>query len=181
MEDKKPTTSEWIVVKESGIHGKGIYATKDIPKGTQVLEYVGNKVTKKESDEIADRDMDAHAKNGKEKGAVYIFELNKKYDIDGNVPWNTARLINHSCDPNCETGGDEDHIWIESIRDIKKGEELSYDYCYDFEDYEDHPCLCGSGKCPGFIVAEKHRTKLRKKLKRKKVKNKGKTKASLVD
>ncbi len=86
--------------------------------------------------------------------------MNKKFDIDGNVSWNPARLINHSCDPNCETEGDDDHIWIEAMRDIKKGEELSYDYCFDVDDYEEHPCKCGSKNCCGFIVDEKKRGKL---------------------
>jgi uncharacterized protein len=171
MENKKTTSSKWIVVKESDIHGMGVYAAEDIPKGTEIIEYVGRKVTKEESDKIADRDMDAHEENGKENGAVYIFELNKEHDIDGNVEWNTARLINHSCDPNCETSGDDEHIWIEAKRDIKKGEELGYDYCYDIDDYEDHPCLCKSANCIGFIVDEKFRLDLKKKLKRKRLKN----------
>lgn len=157
--NRKPTTSEWVKVRKSGIHGNGVFAAKDIPKGTKIIEYVGNIVTKKEADKIVDRDLDA-AKEDDSNGAVYVFELNKKQDIDGNVPWNTARLINHSCDPNCETEGDDKHIWIEAMRDIKKGEELSYDYCYDLDDFEEHPCGCGSDICVGFIVDEKKRAKL---------------------
>ena len=77
-----------------------MYATQDIPKETEVIEYVGEPVNKEVSE---DRAWDQYARY-EEFGdaAVYIFTLDKEWDIDGNVPWNTARLINHSCDPNCE-------------------------------------------------------------------------------
>jgi uncharacterized protein len=157
---RKPTTSEWIEVRYSSIHGKGVYAVKDIPKGTQIIEYVGDLITKEEADEIAGSQFEKGEKG--EEGHVYIFELNKTHDIDGNVSWNTARLINHSCEPNCETEGDDEHIWIEAMRDIKEGEELSYDYCYDVDDYEEHPCKCGSEKCFGYIIDEKKRKGIEK-------------------
>jgi len=160
---EKATASEWIRVKESEIHGKGIYAKKKIPRGTMIIEYVGDIITKVDSDLRAD-DAFEEAKKDKTKGEVYIFELNDEYDIDGNVERNTARLINHSCEPNCETTGDDEHIWIEAIKDIGEGEELSYDYCYDLDCYEDNPCKCGSDNCVGFIVDEKVRGKLKKKL-----------------
>ena len=70
-------------------------------------------------------------------------------DIDGNVKYNTARFINHSCDPNCETDVIRGHIWVIALRDIKKGEELAYNYNYEYEDYEDHKCRCGSNRCVG--------------------------------
>ncbi|RLE47727.1 SET domain-containing protein, partial [Candidatus Woesearchaeota archaeon] len=77
---------------------------------------------------------------------------------------NTARWINHSCNPNCETININGHIWIVALRDIRKGEELSYDYGYSLDDFEEHPCHCGSKNCVGYIVAEKYRKKLRKIL-----------------
>jgi len=160
---EKATTSEWIGIRESEIHGKGIYARKKIPRGTKIIEYVGDVITKLDSDLRADEAFE-EAKKDKTKGEVYIFELNDEYDIDGNVEWNTARLINHSCEPNCETTGDDEHIWIEAIEDIEKGEELSYDYCYDLDCYEENPCKCGSKNCVGYIVDEKDRGKLKKKL-----------------
>lgn len=167
MENRKPTTSEYIVVRNSSIHNKGVFAKKDIPEGTKIIEYVGRKITKKESDKISDRDLEANKKDSA-NGAVYIFELNKRYDIDGNVSWNTARYINHTCNPNCETQIIKGHIWIVSTRDIKKGEELSYNYGYDIENYEDHPCKCGSENCVGYIVDEDSWSKLKRKLARKK-------------
>ena len=166
----KKTTSPYIVVKNSSIHNKGVFAKKDIPKGTRIIEYVGEKITKAESDRRADKVLEA-SKKDTTKGAVYIFELNKRYDIDGNVSWNTAGLINHSCDPNCEAEGARGHIWITAIRDIKKGEELSYNYGYDIEDFGDHPCKCGSKKCVGYILAEDQWPKLKRILAKRKKKN----------
>ena len=158
----KPTTSEWIEVRNSKIHGKGVFAAKDIPKETRIIEYVGRKITKKESDKVADETL-KKAEENPEHGAVYLFEINDEYDIDGDVEWNTARLINHSCNPNCETEQDEDErIWISSIVDIKKGEELSYNYGYGLDEYKDHPCKCGNDNCIGYILAEKHWKKIKK-------------------
>lgn len=168
--EKKPTTSEWIIVKESKIHNKGIFASQDIKKGTKIIEYVGELVTKKESDDISDSEVELSKSNPQELGAVYIFTLNKNYDINGNVPYNTARLINHSCDPNCESDIINGKIWIKAKRDIKKGDELGYDYGYDIENYEDHICKCGSKNCIGYIVNSDYWINLRKKLRWKKKK-----------
>ncbi len=152
MED---TSSEFIEVRYSKIHHKGIFAGRDIPKGTKIIEYVGEKITKKESNKRADEVIEA-SKSSSEKGAVYIFKLNRWYDIDGNVSWNTARFINHSCNPNCEATSENDEIWIVATRDILKGEELSYNYGYDFDEYQDHPCKCGAEQCVGYILDEKY-------------------------
>jgi len=163
----KAVTSPYAVVKRSKIHMRGVYAKKDIPEGTQVIEYVGNKLTKAQSDKVHDEQWEK-SKNHTKDGGVYLFELNKRYDIDGNVPWNTARLINHSCDPNCETDIIKGKIYIIALRDIKKGEELTYDYGFDVDDYEDHPCKCGAKKCVGYIVGEDDWPKLRRSLAQKK-------------
>jgi len=162
--------SKYIKVKKSGIHNKGVFAKRDIPKNTKVIEYVGRKVTKKEADKIYEKSLANHQKNNR-KGSVYLFELNRKYDIDGDVFWNPAKYINHSCDPNCETEIEDDRIWIVSKRNIKKGEEIAYNYGYDIENYKDHPCNCGSERCIGYIVEKKQWPKLRKLLKKEKVKN----------
>lgn len=161
--NKAKVTSPYVSVRKSKIHGTGIYAKKDIPKGSRVIEYTGEKVTKKESDRRADLPLENNADN-EELGAVYIFELTKRHDIDGYVDYNTARLINHSCDPNCESDIIKGKIWIIALRDIKKGEELSYNYNYGWEDYEDHICYCGSYRCVGFILNEDLWKKLFKRL-----------------
>ncbi|RLE45900.1 SET domain-containing protein, partial [Candidatus Woesearchaeota archaeon] len=124
----KKTTSEYITVKKSGIHNKGVFAKKNIPKGAKIIEYVGEKISKAESDRRADKVFEQHKKKKEKRGSVYIFELNSKFDLDGYPKYNTARWINHSCNPNCETININGHIWIVALRDIRKGEELSYDY-----------------------------------------------------
>lgn len=154
--------SAWCEIRRSGIHGRGLFATRDIPKGTCIIEYIGEKLGKEESNRRGWERIDFAKKTG--DAAVYIFTLNDDFDIDGNVPWNAARLINHSCAPNCEAYIDNDAIWIGALRKIKKGEELYYNYGFDLESYEDHPCLCGSKKCVGYIAGEEFWPKLKKKL-----------------
>jgi len=152
----------YIVKKKSNIHGWGIFAKKFIPKGTKIIEYIGEKITKAEANRRGPKLVE-YAKKHKELGAVYLFELNKRYDIDGHVPGNKAKYINHSCHPNCESDVIRGKIWTIALRDIAKGEELFYNYGYDdFESYEDHPCRCGSKRCVGYILAEEHWPKLEK-------------------
>jgi len=144
-------------VGSSEVHGNGIFASEDIPKGTKIIEYVGKIVSRKEGDKIAEEQYEESKRTG--SGAVYIFELNRKLDIDGDVPWNTAKFINHSCESNCKYKIIDNRIWIISVRDIKKGEELNYDYGYDLEGYEDHPCRCNSKNCLGYIIGKRYRKK----------------------
>lgn len=173
-----PITSKYIEVRESEIHGTGVFASTKVPKGKKVIEYIGEKITKKES---ARRSIALIEKNqgSQTDGAVYIFEVNKRHDIDGNIPENTARFINHSCEPNCEPDVIKNRVWLISTRKIKKGEELSYNYGFDLEDYEEHKCRCGAKECIGYITAEDNWPKLKKRLDKKKKKaKKSKTKAA---
>ena len=141
-------------VKKSVVHGSGIFATKDINRGEQIIEYIGEKISKKEGDKRSEKRLKKYI-NSKKAGSVYIFELNSRYDIDGSFLYNKARYINHSCNPNCEVDIYKGRIWIKSIKKIKKGDELSYDYGYEFdkEDYMDHICKCGSINCIGYIIS----------------------------
>lgn len=160
-------SNPYIFKKKSNIHGAGIFAKTLIPKGTRVIEYVGEKITKAESDRRGPLLVE-YAKKHHEQGAVYIFQLNKKYDIDGHVAYNTAKYINHSCDPNCEVDIIRGRIWIIALRDINKGEELFYNYGYDdIDEHEDHPCYCGTNRCVGYILSEEHWPKLKRVLKKK--------------
>ncbi len=154
--------SELCEVRVSEIHGRGVYATRDIPAEEKIIEYVGELIDK---DESGQRGID-QAEKAELHGdaAVYIFTVSKKYDIDGNFPWNTARLINHSCEPNCEAWQTGKKIFIHSLRDIKEGEELTFDYGFDIECYEDHPCLCGRAGCIGYIVSREQWDQLDEKL-----------------
>lgn len=160
--------SDLCEVRNSDIHGRGVYATQDIEPETQIIEYIGEYINKEISEERAWEQAAKAEESG--EAAVYIFTLDKKWDIDGNVPWNDARLINHSCDPNCEAWIEEDSIFIYSIKPIKKGEELTFDYGFDIECYEDHPCLCGRDNCVGYIVSQSQWPELEERLKQKQIK-----------
>ena len=142
----------------SKINNKGLFANKDIKKGTRIINYVGKIITKKETERNPKFD------NNK---AIYLYNLNNRYDLDGDFSYNTARLINHSCDPNCEVDGKGLKLWISSIKDIKKGEELSYDYGFGYdEDYKQFPCKCGAMNCCGYIVREGSRWRINKKFRK---------------
>jgi len=158
----RATSSPFIKLKSSKIHRHGLFASKAVPIYTKLIEYVGDKISKMESDRRSDLTLEKASKG--DHGHVYIFELNSRWDLDGDVHWNTAGMINHSCDPNCESVIDDGKIWITSIRPLKKGEEVTYDYGYDLECWEEHPCLCGSENCLGYIVSSEHGKKLEKIL-----------------
>jgi len=146
-------------IKNSKIDNKGLYANRDIKDRTRIIEYKGKILTKKQVEE--------NPKFDNEK-AIYLFNINKKYDLDGDYKYNIARLINHSCDPNCEVFGTGLKVWVYAIRDIKKGEELTYDYGFGYdEDYKDFPCKCKSKNCVGYIVREGSRWRIKLKNKRK--------------
>jgi uncharacterized protein len=148
------TLKKLFIKKPSAIHSTGIFAKSDIAKGTRIIEYVGEKITNTEAGRRVDASQDKN-RHDRSHGAVYIFELNQRYAIDGNVPYNLARHINHSCDPNAKTDVIRGKIWIIAVRDIQKGEEITYNYAYDFsDDYKDHPCRCGTARCVGYILKE---------------------------
>ena len=143
-------------IKKSKIDKKGLYANQDIKKGTRIIEYKGKIISIKESE--------SNPKFDNEK-AIYLFNVNKKYDLDGDYKFNTARLINHSCEPNCEVFGSGLKIWVYAMRNIKKGEELSYDYGFSFDkNFKNYPCKCLSKNCIGYIVREGSRWRINKKI-----------------
>ncbi len=141
-------------VKKSKIDRNGLYANCDISKGTRIIEYQGKVISVKKSE------IDPKFDNGK---AIYLFNINKKYDLDGDFKFNTARLINHSCEPNCEVFGKGLKIWVYAMKNIKKGDELSYDYGFSFDkNFRQFPCKCGSKQCVGYIVKEASRWRIKK-------------------
>ena len=142
-------------IKKSNIDNKGLYASRNIKADTVVIHYKGKLISKKETER--------NPKYDNEK-AIYLFNVNSRYDMDGDFEYNTARLINHSCNPNCEVAGKGLKLWIFALRDIKKGEELSYDYGFGFdENYKDYVCKCGTKNCCGYIVREGSRWRIKKK------------------
>lgn len=151
---KHEVENKYLVFKESTIHNMGAYAVKDIRKGTRIIEYIGQAITKKKAtQELQD-------------GNGYVFTINKHFDIDGSVRWNPARYINHGCDANAESDIIDDRVWIIAMRKIKKGEEVLYNYNYDLEDAFDNPCNCGFEKCVGYMVGDEYWAKLRKMIKK---------------
>ena len=156
-------------VKKSIVHGSGIFADKDIKKDTRIIEYVGEKISKAEGDRRSEKRIKKYL-NSKKTGSVYIFELNSRYDIDGSFKYNKARYINHSCDPNCEVIIVKSKIFIVSIKNIKKNDELSYDYGYEFDkdDYMDHICKCRSKNCVGYIISSDDWPKFKRFIKKSK-------------
>jgi len=147
----KNVETKWLVFNESPIDGLGGFAKVEIPSGTRVVEYVGEKISKQES--VRRCEASNH----------YIFAINDREDLDGNVDWNPARFINHSCAPNCEVEWDGSHLWIVAKRDTKAGEEITFNYGYDLIGYREYPCACGSAACVGYIVAEAYFETLRAK------------------
>ncbi len=164
-------TSPWIQVRNSKIHGKGIFAAKRIPKSTRIIEYIGERISHQEADaRYADHDPnDNH---------TFLFIVDRKTVIDGGRKGNAARYINHSCDGNCESAIAERRVFIDAVRDIPKGEELGYDYEIG-RDKNDPPnvdeiyaCRCGSPKCRGTMLWPAKRPAQKKKAKAKKAKAK---------
>jgi SET domain-containing protein len=130
--------------KPSRIHGIGGFAWVDLRKGQRIIEYIGPKITKEKG--LAELQQDN----------AYIFSLDDEYDVDGSVPWNPARYLNHSCVPNCEVAIVRQRIWLYALRRIKAGEELTYNYGHGLGGYEDRPCHCGTSVCVGFMVDEQY-------------------------
>ena len=135
-----------IEVRESGVHGHGVYAMQSIPKGTRIIEYTGQRV----SWEAAPNDEnDPHTFN---------FGLDNGEVINPEIGGNNARWINHSCDANCEAVEEDDRIFIDALRDIQAGEELFYDYALEIdepiteESKKRFACYCHSPHCRGTML-----------------------------
>lgn len=146
--------------RRSDLHGWGIFARDFIAQDKRIIEYVGERITKAEAQRREEQRLARRAAGG--DGCVYIFELNARHDIDGHVPWNPARHINHSCAANCEAQMGRGRIWIVAKRDIAPGEELTYDYGFSLAESRHHPCRCGTKECVGYIVEQAQRWRLRR-------------------
>jgi uncharacterized protein len=131
-----------VEVRTSPIEGRGGFARTHIKKDDCLIEYIGERLSKEES---------AHRCS---LGNNFIFQINDDFDLDGSIEANLARFINHSCAPNAEAQLEDDRVWIVALRDIAPGEEITFNYGYDLEDYREHPCRCGAPNCVGFILAE---------------------------
>jgi SET domain-containing protein len=135
-----------LVIRQSRIHSRGCYTTHPIRKGTLIIEYVGDRLTNEQAEDLYD-----------DSPYTYLFSLDSgKHVVDG---FGVAAFVNHSCDPNCETDQIRGKIWIIALRDIQPGEELTYDYNL-FDGDDDAPCLCGAKRCRGSLYSRSHLRKL---------------------
>ena len=139
------------VVRGSAIHGRGVFAATDIPKGTRIVEYRGKRISYKTACRLYP-DVDGKPTH------TFLFEIDDDMVIDAAQGGNAARWINHSCEPNCEAVEEDDRIYIEAIRRIKAGEELGYNYGITLEERltpaekKRWPCYCGKPKCRGTLL-----------------------------
>jgi SET domain-containing protein len=159
---KKP----FFEVRHSRVHGRGVFALRRIRKGTNIIEYLGERVSHELADErYAGKDpMDGH---------TFLFTVDAKTVIDAGVSGNEARFVNHGCDPNCQTVQIGKRIFIEAIRTIRPGEELAYDYRIqrDADDPADvdsvFRCLCGAKNCRGSMLVARPKKRARQPKRRK--------------
>ena len=148
----------YFAVRRSPIQGRGVFAARPIPKGARIVEYTGEKISWSESDRrYDDASMVRHH--------TFLFILSTRTVIDAAVGGNEARFINHSCAPNCEAVIEGGRIWIEAVRRIRTGEELSYDYSYERSGDESpadevlYRCRCGTRRCRGTILLPPKRSR----------------------
>ena len=153
---KAPASSRRIQVRRSGVHGKGVFALQDIAEGETIIEYVGEVITWEEA-------QDRHPHDPSDPNHTFYFHVNEDKVIDALYGGNSARWINHSCDPNCEADEENDRIFIKALRNIRAGEELNYDYGLIIDEpytkklKAEYPCWCGAKTCRGTLLAPKRR------------------------
>ena len=151
-----------FAIRKSKIAGRGAFATRRIRKGQRVIEYVGELITEKESDRRYPDDAKV------KRHHTFLFQLDNGMVIDATYGGNESRYINHSCDPNCETFEEDDRIFIEAMKNIQPGCELTYDYLFPRDRGDGpkeealYPCHCGAKKCRGTIM-EPRKKKRRKR------------------
>jgi SET domain-containing protein len=130
-----------LIIRSSAIHAAGCYTTTEIPKGAHVAEYTGHLLNKEVADTLY-----------KHLPITYLFGLGDgEMVIDGH---GVAMFINHSCDANCETQEEDGRVWINAIRKIAAGEEITYDYRLYDGDEDEAICNCGAEKCRGTMYSK---------------------------
>ena len=152
----KSASPRRIQVRQSGIHGKGVYAVQDIAAGDTVIEYVGEVISWEEA-------QARHPHDAANPNHTFYFHIDETRVIDGGVHGNSSRWINHSCDGNCEADEQNGRIFIKALRDIAAGEELHYDYGLIIDERytpklkAEYPCWCGADTCRGTLLAPKRK------------------------
>lgn len=166
MSESSSRRAPMFKVRNSRIHGKGVFALRRIRKGTRITEYEGERVSHAEADRRYEHKAD-------DDNHTFLFIVDGRAVIDAGVDGSDARFINHSCDPNCETVIEDRRVFIEAIRTIQPGEELSYDYQIqrepgDPDDIDEvFACRCGASGCRGTMLwPEEPRRKARSPARR---------------
>ena len=149
-----PASGRRIQVRRSGVHGKGVFAVAPLAKGDTIIEYVGEVISWKEA-------LRRHPHDPSDPDHTFYFHVDDKHVIDANVGGNSARWINHACQPNCEADEDDGRVFIKALRDIAPGEELFYDYGLVIDERytpklkKQFECRCGSARCRRTMLAPK--------------------------
>jgi SET domain-containing protein len=149
----KPTGRR-IQVRNSGVHGRGVYALTHLNAGDVLIEYTGERISWDEA-------MDRHPHDPAQPNHTFYFHIEDGRVIDALHGGNSSRWINHACDPNCEADEENGRVFIKALRDICPGEELFYDYGLTIDERytaklkKEFACYCGSPECRGTMLAPK--------------------------
>jgi SET domain-containing protein len=154
----KPASADSVAyeVRRSDIHGNGVFARRKIAAGERIVEYTGERIS---SDESAIR----AEQGGGPVNHTFFFSLADGNVIDGGSEGNDSRFINHACEPNCEAFEEDGSVFIYSLQEIEKGEELNYNYALIYEERHTaavkklFECRCGAPSCTGTMLAPKKR------------------------
>ena len=148
------------------MHGKGVFAVQSLAEGETLIEYGGEVISWKEA-------LRRHPHDPADPNHTFYFHIDNKHVIDGKQGGNSSRWINHSCQPNCEADEEGGRVFIKTLRNIKPGEELFYDYGliidakYTKKLKAEYPCWCGSKSCRGTLLAPKDKAGSKKQSKKK--------------
>ena len=143
-------------VRRSGVHGKGVYALRDLAEGETLIEYGGEVISWREA-------LRRHPHDPSNPNHTFYFHIDDKHVIDGKQGGNSSRWINHSCEPNCEADEDGGRVFIKALRNIAAGQELFYDYGLIIDARHtpkllaEYPCWCGAKNCRGTLLAPKEK------------------------
>ena len=151
-----PPSNRRLQVRQSGIHGKGVFALRPLAEGEPVIEYRGEVISWVEA-------LRRHPHDPTQPDHTFYFHIDDLHVIDGNVGGNSARWINHACVPNCIADDAGGRVRLLALRDITPGEELFFDYGlvlderYTAKVKARYACWCGASSCRGTMLAPKRR------------------------
>ena len=145
-----------LQVRRSGVHGKGVFVLQPIAAGETLIEYKGELISWPEAER-------RHPRDPSQPNHTFYFHVDDGRVIDGGENGNSARWINHSCDPNCEAEQEGERVFLKALRDLHPGEELFFDYGLVIDERitpslkKDYACWCGSPNCRGTMLALRRR------------------------